>query len=145
MASRLGATLVFILPAVASVALGGVVMAQILQEPGRGGTDASEHVTIVGLEASYAAPAAVSAHVHVTHEAFDCGDLDIRVSDRQTGRIVGNSGFFGQCFASTNTMIPVDGAFSINVVESGTYEMTVTIRDAQGRNSASTTGVFTVS
>ncbi|RNJ72692.1 MAG: hypothetical protein EB832_03215 [Thaumarchaeota archaeon S14] len=141
MASRAAVTLVFVLPAIASVALGGAVMAQMLQEPGRGG--GAGHVSLVGLEGSYAAPAALSVSVSVGHDAFDCGDLDIVVRDAG-GQTVGQGGFFGQCFALEGTEVPVGGPFTLGIEAPGEYEITATMTDAQKRSRATATEAFTV-
>lgn len=142
MASRPAVTLVFVLPAVASVALGGAVMAQMLGEPGRAGGGAA-HLSIMGLEAEYAAPAALSVSVAVGHEAFDCGDLDIVVRSAG-GAVVGQGGFFGQCFARGGTAVPVDGPFTLGVEAPGEYEISVAMVDAQKRSRAAVTEAFTV-
>ncbi len=142
MASRPAVALVFVLPAVASVALGGAVMAQMLGEPGRAGGGAG-HLAIVGLEAAYAAPAAISVSVSVGHEALDCGDLDIVVRSAG-GDTVGQGGFFGQCFAREGLAVPVGGPFTLGVDAPGEYEITVTMVDAQKRSRAAVTEAFTV-
>lgn len=141
MASRPAVTLVFVLPAVASVALGGAVMAQMLGEPGRSG--GAGHLAIVGLEAEYAAPAALSLGVSVGHAAFDCGDLDIVVRGAGGGT-VGQGGFFGQCFAREGLALPVGGPFTLGVDAPGEYEVTATMVDAQKRSRAAVTEAFTV-
>ena len=144
MASRVAVLVVFIIPAIASVILSSAVMAQILQEPRAGGDGISEHVVIIGLEPAYSAPAQVEAYVHVLHSAFDCGDLYIKIRDRDTLASLSHDGFFVQCFAKTNTMIPIGGAFVTEISEPGTYEFVATIQDAHKRNTASAVGVFTV-
>lgn len=142
MASRAAVTLVFVLPAVASTALGGAVLAQMLAEPGRAGGEG--HLAIAGLEAEYAAPAAISVSVAVGHAAFDCGDLDIVVREAATREPVGQGGFFGQCFARAGTAVPVDGPFTLGVDAPGEYEITATMTDAQKRIRATATEAFTV-
>ncbi len=136
--------LVFVIPVIASVALASVVMGQMLQGPERGSGGASEHVTIVGLKPVYAAPANIEVHVHVTHDRFDCGDLTVDIRQQPGQTSVHQEGFFGQCFASTNTMIPLGGAFSATVTEPGTYSLVATIQDAQKSRTASAVGAFTV-
>lgn len=142
MASRGAVTLVFVLPAIASVALGGAVMAQMLGEPGRAGGEG--HLSIMGLEGEYAAPAALSVSVAVGHAGLDCGDLDIVVREAATGEPVGQGGFFGQCFARAGATVPVDGPFTLGIDSPGEYEITVTMADAQKRSRASATEAFTV-
>ena len=143
MASRLTVLAVFVIPTVASVAFAGAVMAQIVQDTRAvDGTDS--RISIVGLEPSYPAPAAIEAFVHVTDAAFDCGELYVEIRDRGTSAVISHDGFFAQCFAQTNTMIPVGGAFTAAIAEPGEYDISATVRDAHGRDTARAAGVFTV-
>lgn len=136
--------LVFVIPIIVSITLASTVMAQILQDPGRGSEGPTEYITIVGLESSYTAPADVAAYVHVTHNYFDCGDLYIEVRQQGAQAPILQEGFFSQCFASTNTMIPIGNGFVTMVSQPGTYELVATIQDTQKRNSVSVSEVFTV-
>lgn len=144
MASRLGIMLVFVIPVVVSVAFASAVMAQMGQDPTRGSEGASKYISIVGIESTYSAPASIEAYVHVTHDHFDCGDLYVEIRQEGVAAPVVQEGFFGQCFASTNTMIPIGGAFSATVQNAGMYELAVTIHDAHKKDTASTSEVFVV-
>lgn len=145
MTARLSVLLVFAIPVIASVALASVVMGQILQDPTLGSGGPSGFVNIVGLESTYQSPAKVEVFVHVTHDHFDCGNLYLEIRQQGSQAPISQEGFFGQCFAATNTMIPIGGAFSADVAQPGTYELAVTIQDAQQKESVNISEVFVVS
>lgn len=144
MASRISILLVFVIPIIGSITIAGAVMGQILQDPGYGSGESSEYISIVGIEPTYAAPASIKAYVHVTHSSFDCGDLYVEVRRHGTQVPIIQDGFFTQCFARTNTMIPTGDGFTAEISSPGTYEIVATIQDAQKRNSASIIEEFTV-
>ena len=143
-ASRKSVLLVFVIPVIVSISLAGAVMAQILNNPSSGSVEASDYMTIVGLESTYAAPASIKTYVHVTHNSFDCGNLNILIRLQGTQSPILQSGFRDQCFAKTNTMIPIGNGFTAQVLEPGTYELVASIQDVQKRNLSTVTEVFTV-
>ncbi|MDX1533671.1 MAG: hypothetical protein R3230_05665 [Nitrosopumilaceae archaeon] len=147
--------LVFLLPIVFSFVFGGAVLAQVLQEPDRelnmmqfgefkAPTISSKSISILGLESQYTTSEPVSVQISVTDDEFDCGDLYITIYHSTTKEVVTQSGFFDQCFATSNSVLPMGDNFSELVDEPGTYEIKVDISDKNQKESLSVKGKFTV-
>ena len=147
--------IVFVLPIVFSFVFGGAVLAQILQEPDRElnmmqfgelktPITSSKSISILGLQSQYSTSEPVSVQISVTDDEFDCGDLYITIYHSTTKEVVTQSGFFDQCFAKSNSVLPMGENFSEVVDESGTYEIKVDISDKNQKESLSTKGKFTV-
>jgi len=147
--------LVFILPIAFSFIFGGVVLAQVLQEPDREldmwqfdsigiPTVSSKSISILKLESQYSTSEPVSVQISVTDESFDCGDLYITIYHSTTKEVVTQSGFFDQCFAKSNSVLPMGDDFSEIVDEVGTYEIKVDISDKSQKDSLSVKGKFSV-
>lgn len=147
--------LVFILPIAFSFIFGGVVLAQVLQEPDREldmwqfdydgiSTVSSKSISILGLESQYSTSEPVAVQISVTDDSFDCGDLYITIYHSTTKEVVTQSGFFDQCFAKSNSVLPMGDDFSEIVDEAGTYEIKVDISDKSQKDSLSVKGKFSV-
>ena len=147
--------LVFILPIAFSFIFGGAVLAQVLQEPDREldmwqfdsigiPTVPSKSISILGLESQYSTSEPVSVQISVTDDSFDCGDLYITIYHSTTKEVVTQSGFFDQCFAKSNSVLPMGDDFSEIVDEVGTYEIKVDISDKSQKDSLSVKGKFSV-
>ena len=147
--------LVFILPIAFSFIFGGAVLAQVLQEPDREldmwqfdsigiPTVSSKSISILGLESQYSTSEPVSVQISVTDDSFDCGDLYITIYHSTTKEVVTQSGFFDQCFAKSNSVLPMGDDFSEIVDEVGTYEIKVDISDKSQKDSLSVKGKFSV-
>ena len=147
--------LVFLLPIVFSFVFGGAVLAQVLQEPDRelnmmqfgefkAPTISSKSISILGLESQYTTSEPVSVQISVTDDEFDCGDLYITIYHSTTKEVFTQSGFFDQCFATSNSVLPMGDDFSELIDEPGTYEIKVDISDKNQKESLSVKGKFTV-
>ena len=147
--------LVFLLPVVFSFVFGGAVLAQILQEPdrelnmmqfGSSGTSiiSSKSIQILGLESQYSTSDPVTVQIAVSDDSFDCGDLYVTIYHSTTKEVVTQSGFFDQCFAKSNSVLPMGDEFSEIVDEAGSYEIKVDVSDKSQKDSISIKGKFSV-
>ena len=147
--------LVFILPIAFSFIFGGAVLAQVLQEPDRElnmwqfdsvgiPTVSNKSISILGLESQYSTTEPVAVQISVTDDSFDCGDVYITIYHSSTKEVVTQSGFFDQCFAKSNSVLPMGDDFSEIVDEPGTYEIKVDITDKSQKDSLSVKGKFSV-
>ena len=151
MATRL-VYVVFVLPIVLSIALGSIVMADVLQSPDRelnmwpihsGNASNDKSIKIVGLEKQYAVSSPIEIQVTVSNPTFDCGDLYVTIySGKDT--IISQNGFFKQCFVKNKVSLPVDDRFSEVIDTPGQYELVVKMNDQNQKSSISASGKFTV-
>ena len=148
--------LVFVLPAVLSLALGGAVIGAILQEPDRsldltgagGGGEAplvSDRVAILGLSSSYGMSETITLGVAALDDSFDCGDLYVTISRAGDGEAIFQDGYFAQCYAEGGLPLPVEeGRYAKSFDIPGSYEITASLVSPRGTEAASVRGVFTV-
>ena len=126
--------IVFILPVVFSVAFASVVMADILQQPGRElnmwpmsySGETSSHgksLEIIGLSSQYAVSEPVAVQVIANDSSFNCGDLYITIYFSNTNDVVTQGGFFNQCFEQGDRFLPNDDRFSEIVDAPGSYKI----------------------
>ncbi|RMW39650.1 MAG: hypothetical protein EA446_02680 [Nitrosopumilus sp.] len=122
---------VFVLPVIFSIAFGSAVMGDILQEPDRelnmmpsmsfsGGSHGSD-IEIIGLSKSYSTSEPVEISVELSDSHFDCGDLYVTIYSGKD--VVTQGGFFEQCFAERNELIPIGEKFSKVIDTAGTYKI----------------------
>lgn len=146
---------VFILPVISTIIIGGFVLNGILiEEPHRelnmwrfDSAFVSTHdVEIIGLEKQYSTSTPVEVLVAINDSSFDCGDLYITIYDVSSfsKEVVTQGGFFDQCFAKTNSVLPIGDEFSEIVDKSGNYEIIVQMVDENGKNSVSGSAKFSV-
>jgi len=143
---------VFVLPIVLSIAFGTVVMADVLQSPGRelnmwpmGNSEImknDEDISIIGLENQYSVSSPVQIQVKVDDSQFDCGDLYVTVYSGK--HIVTQSGFLKQCFDENNSLLPIDDDFSEIIDKPGQYDLVVKMTDQNQKNTMTTSGKFTI-
>jgi len=153
------AFVVFLLPVVISIAFGSVVMGEILKEPERelnmwpfkfsesGTTDVgSGSVKIVSLKDNYSILESISVQVLATGSGFDCGDLYITIYDLgfTQKQVVTQSGYFDQCFAENNLLLPIDGEFSEKIEGIGFYEIVIEMNDKNYKSTITTSEKFSV-
>ena len=148
---------VFVIPIVFSFVFGGVVLADVLQEPDRelnmwqiksSGSSivSSKSIKIVGLESQYTTSTPVEIQVQVTDAKFDCGDMYITIYDIRSSakQVFTQSGFFDQCYVSKSLMLPVDDIFSEVIDTTGSYEILVEMHDKSQKDSISVKAKFSV-
>ena len=147
--------IVFILPIILSIIFGSIVLADVLQEPGRelnmwpnGPTNSTiptvTSITIVGLEKQYTTSTPVQIQVKVDDSSFDCGDLYITIYSSETSLPITQSGFLEQCFAKNGEFLPIGDQFSEIIVNPGKYELMVKMNDQNQKSSITASEKFTI-
>ena len=155
MATRGIVYVVFLLPIISSIIFGSLVLNGILiEKPERelnmwqfDSDFVSGHdVEILGLEKQYSTSEPVEIQVLIDDSLFDCGDLYITIYDVSSfsKQVVTQSGFFDQCFAKNNSVLPIGDEFSETVDKSGNYEIIIQMVDEGGKNSVSKSAKFSV-
>lgn len=145
---------VYVLPVIFSVIFGSIVMADILQEPGRelnllqvgslGESSHNEQLEIIGLEKQYSISEPVQIQVIVSDSLFSCGDLYVTIYTSGKQNAVTQSGYFQQCFDDVNRFLPTDERFSEVIDIPGKYELVAEMLDQNQKNSITTSEKFTV-
>ena len=153
MASRV-TYVVYVLPIVFSVIFGSVVMADVLQEPGRelsfmrfGSFEEisqNEKIEIFGLKTQYTVDDPIQIQISVNDPSFSCGDLYVTIYPTGEKNAVTQSGYFKQCFDEENPFLPIDDKFSEIIDIPGNYEVVIDILDQNQKNSITTSEKFTV-
>jgi hypothetical protein len=143
---------VYVLPVVFSIIFGSIVMADILQEPGRelnllridsiGGNSHDEPLKIIGLEKQYSVSEPIQIQVIVDDQSFSCGDLYLTIYTSGKENAITQSGYFEQCFGD-DQFLPLED-FSEIVDTPGRYELVVDMLDKNQKNSITTSEEFTV-
>lgn len=142
MAVRSAVYVFFLFPVVISIFFGTMVLGEVLKEPERNldlwpfKSSGSVIVQtgamkINGLQESYSVSNPIEITVSVSDPIFDCGDLYITIYDisKTPNEVVTQSGFFGQCYAKNNLVMPIDDKFSETVDTSGQYQIVAEIND----------------
>jgi hypothetical protein len=146
---------VFILPIILSITFGSIVLADVLQEPGRelnmwpnGSTNrpisTAMSIEIIGLEKQYTTSNPVQIQVKVDDTSFDCGDLYITIYSSGKSMPIAQSGFLEQCFAENGEFLPLDDHFSEIIVNPGQYELIVKMNDQNQKSSITASEKFTI-
>ena len=148
---------VFLFPVVISMAFGAFVLSGVLAEPNRelnmwpfGPTVrpaiGNEDIKIQDLLNQYVVNAPVEVKVLVTNSAFDCGDLYITIYDTNTSpkQVITQNGFFKQCFAEGNLVMPIDDTFSEKIGTAGEYVIVAEMNDKYYKNTITATAKFKV-
>lgn len=144
----------YVLPAALSVALAAAVLGAVLQEPGRAlefvGIDGSaplesDRVAILGLSPSYALSETIIVQIVALDDAFDCGDLYVTISRAGADEPVFQDGYFAQCYAQDDSLLPVEeGRYAKSLDDPGAYEITATLVNSRGTETAAVRGEFAV-
>jgi len=145
---------VYVLPVVFSIIFGSIVMADILQEPGRelnlmrfgsmSENSNNENIEIFGLKTQYSISEPIEIQISVNDPSFSCGDLYITIYPSGKENAITQSGYFKQCFDDNNSFLPIDDGFSEKIGTPGKYEIVVDILDKNQKNSITTSEKFTV-
>jgi hypothetical protein len=158
MGARKIAYVVFILPVVISVILGGYVLSDVLAQPGRhlnflqfnftstSTQVGSSDIRIANLNSSYPAGVPLNFIVRVNDTAFDCGDLYMTVynTDASPKQTIAQNAYFSQCFASDNSTLPIHDMFSPVINSTGNYQLVAEMQDKSYKNSINVTAAFSV-
>ena len=149
--------LVFLIPAVASIFFGGLVLGEVLKKPERELNmmpfDFSEKfkvhtgtMTIIGLQKEYSNSKPIEISITVSDPLFDCGDLYITIFDvsKVPKEVVTQSGFFDQCFEKNDLIMPIDDDFSELIDNPGLYEIVSEINDKTYKKSLTASERFIV-
>ena len=149
--------LVFLIPAVASIFFGGLVLGEVLKKPERELNmmpfDFSEKfkvhtgtMTIIGLQKEYSNSKPIEISITVSDPLFDCGDLYITIFDvsKVPKEVVTQSGFFDQCFEKNDLIMPIDDDFSELIDSPGLYEIVSEINDKTYKKSLTASERFIV-
>ena len=145
---------VYVLPVVFSIIFGSIVMADILQEPGReldllrfdsiGDNSHDEPLKIIGLKNQYSVSEQIQIQVIVDDQSFSCGDLYLTIYTSGKENAVTQSGYFEQCFDNENPFLPLRERFSEIIDTPGRYEIVVDMLDKNQKNSITTSEEFIV-
>lgn len=149
--------LVFLIPAVASIFFGGLVLGEVLKKPERELNmmpfDFSEKfkvptgtMTIIGLQKEYSNSKPIEISITVSDPLFDCGDLYITIFDvsKVPKEVVTQSGFFDQCFEKNDLIMPIDDDFSEVIDIPGLYEIVSEINDKTYKKSLTASERFII-
>lgn len=147
---------VFVVPVILSLIFGTIVMAEMLQQPNRelnmwkfenSGLSITQNdsITIQGLEKVYKINSPIKLQVSIFDKDFDCGDLYITIYNIDSKeQVVTQSGFFGQCYATNNLVLPVDDEFSQPIDKPGNYKVVVSMADKSQSKTISSSAKFQV-
>ncbi len=144
---------VFVLPVVFSLIFGSIVLAGILQDPGRelnflqfGAAEKiskNDDLEIFGLKSQYSISEPIQIQVSIQDQSFSCGDLYVTIYQAGKEKSITQSGYFEQCFDS-NSFLPIDDRFSETIDTPGNYEIVIDMFDTDQKNSITTSKKFTV-
>jgi hypothetical protein len=148
---------VFLIPAVASIFFGGLVLGEVLKKPERElnmmpfdfsdkFVASSGAMTIIGLQKEYSNSKPIEISVSVLDSLFDCGDLYITIFDvsKVPKEVVTQSGFFDQCYEKNDLKMPIDDDFSELIDSPGEYEIVSEIHDKTSQKSLTVSERFIV-
>ncbi|HJU14412.1 MAG TPA: hypothetical protein VJ792_08165 [Candidatus Nitrosotalea sp.] len=152
------AYVVFVLPVVISVILGGYVLSDVLAQPDRqlnflqfnfaaqSAQVGSKDIRILNLNSSYPLSVPLSFTVRVNNTAFDCGDLYMTIYNVNTEpkQVVAQNAYFSQCFAQANATLPLHEAFSPVINSTGNYQIVADMKDKSYQNEINVTATFSV-
>jgi hypothetical protein len=157
MAVRSAAFVVFLFPVVISLFFGTMVLGEVLKEPERNldlwpfefsGSVVvpTGAMTINGLQESYSVTTPIEITVSVSDPIFDCGDMYITIYDisKTPNEVVTQSGFFGQCYATKNLVMPIEDKFSEVINVPGKYEIVAEINDKEFKKTLTASEQFIV-
>ena len=152
------AYLVFVLPVIISLIFGGAVLSNVLGQPDRQlnmwqfksviqtGQQGDKEIRLLNLANSYPVSTPISFNVIVNNTAFDCGDLYITIYDPNTtpNQVLVQRAYFSQCFAQSNSTLPIQDTFSSTIDKAGLYQIVAEMKDKTNQNSISVKANFKV-
>lgn len=152
------AYVVFVVPVIISIIFGGYVLSDVLGQPDRQlnlwqfkfvtqpAQEGDKDIKIANLMNSYSVSTPLSFTVWVNNTSFDCGDLYMTIYSLGTSpkQVVAQNAFFSQCFAQSNSTMPINDIFSPVISKPGTYQIEAGMKDKSYQNSITVTGTFHV-
>lgn len=148
---------IFILPIILSIVLGGFVLAQVSNELDRELNMAQFEISdkpilqsgalkIIGLKSEYTTSDPIEIEISVSDPFFDCGDLYLTIFDIGTSQKIAytQSGYFSQCFERNNLNLPTEEEFSETVDTPGRYQLVAEINDKNQQKTITASKEFTV-
>lgn len=158
MGARKVAYVVFLLPVVISIIVGGYVLSNVLAQPDKQlnmwqfkfptqpTQTGSKDIRILDLNSTYPLSAPLSFTVRVNNTLFDCGDLYMTVYSLNTDpkQAVAQNAYFDQCFAQANATLPLHQAFTPVINSTGQYQIVADMKDKSYQNEINVTGTFSV-
>lgn len=152
MAVKKIAYLVFVFPIIASLIFGGYVLSDVLGQPDRqlnmwqfkfpsniGQQQGDKQIRLLDLVSNYTVSTPLNFRVMVNDTAFDCGDLYMTIYDPNTSpkQVIVQHAYFTQCFAQTNSSLPIQDTFSSVIDKPGIYQIVAEMKDKTNQNSIS--------
>ncbi|SMH71616.1 hypothetical protein [Candidatus Nitrosotalea okcheonensis] len=152
MAVKKIAYLVFVFPIIASLIFGGYVLSDVLGQPDRqlnmwqfkfpstiGQQQGDKQIRLLNLVSNYTVSTPLNFRVLVNDTSFDCGDLYMTIYDPNTSpkQVIIQNAYFTQCFAQTNSSLPIQDTFSPVIDKPGIYQIVAEMKDKTNQNSIS--------
>lgn len=152
MAVKKIAYLVFVFPIIASLIFGGYVLSDVLGQPDRqlnmwqfkfpstiGQQQGDKQIRLLNLVSNYTVSTPLNFRVLVNDTSFDCGDLYMTIYDPNTSpkQVIIQNAYFTQCFAQTNSSLPIQDTFSPVIDKPGIYQIVAKMKDKTNQNSIS--------
>lgn len=159
MAVKKIAYLVFVFPVIVSLIFGGYVLSDVLGQPDRqlnmwqfkfephtGQQEGDKQIRLLNLVSNYTISTPMNFGVMVNNTSFDCGDLYLTIYDPSTSpkQVVVQHAYFTQCFAQTNSNLPIQDTFSPVIDKAGIYQIVAEMKDKTNQNSISVSANFRV-
>jgi len=146
------AYVVFVFPVIVSLIFGGYVLSDVLGQPDRqlnlwqfkvtsdiGQQQGDKQIRLVNLVSNYTVSTPLNFSVMVNDTSFDCGDLYMTIYDPNESpkQVVVQHAYFTQCFAQTNSSLPIQDTFSSVIDKPGIYQIMAQMKDKTNQNSIS--------
>ncbi|MGI0061821.1 MAG: hypothetical protein ACREBA_05145 [Nitrosotalea sp.] len=152
MAVKKIAYVVFVFPVIASLIFGGYVLSDVLGQPDRqlnmwqfkvtsdiGQQQGDKQIRLINLVSNYTVSTPLNFSVMVNDTSFDCGDLYMTIYDPNESpkQVLVQHAYFTQCFAQSNSSLPIQDTFSSVIDKPGIYQIVAQMKDKTNQNSIS--------
>ena len=150
MAVKKIAYVVFVFPVIVSLIFGGYVLSDVLGQPDRqlnlwqfkvtsdiGQQQGDKQIRLINLVSNYTVSTPLNFSVMVNDTSFDCGDLYMTIYDPNESpqQVIVQHAYFTQCFAQTNSSLPIKDTFSSVIDKPGIYQIVAQMKDKSNQNS----------
>ncbi len=150
MAVKKIAYVVFVFPVIVSLIFGGYVLSDVLGQPDRqlnlwqfkvtsdiGQQQGDKQIRLINLVSNYTVSTPLNFSVMVNDTSFDCGDLYMTIYDPNESpqQVIVQHAYFTQCFAQTNSSLPIQDTFSSVIDKPGIYQIVAQMKDKSNQNS----------